>query len=156
MSSIGVVNDMKETKAPVKISHVSSKLRLQTNAPFNDNLCDSTADASDDTSNGLSMMACEVQRDGTIVDVKGQTSSIVQSECKINDKVCKLIIDGGSFTNAISSDVVHSLSLSTRRLPTLRYMQWLNQSGTLKITHRARVNSPLVIMWIQWTVMLRR
>jgi hypothetical protein len=53
--------------------------------------------------------------------------------------VCKLIIDGGSFANVISSYVVHALSLSTRRLPTLRYMQWMNQSGTLKITHKARV-----------------
>jgi hypothetical protein len=50
-----------------------------------------------------------------------------------------LIIDGGSFTNAISLDVVHSLSLSIRRLPMPRYMQWMNQSGTLKITHKARV-----------------
>jgi hypothetical protein len=51
----------------------------------------------------------------------------------------KLIIDGGSFTNAISSDLVHALSLSTWRLPKPRYMQWMNQGGTLKIMHRARV-----------------
>ena len=54
-------------------------------------------------------------------------------------RVCKVIIDGGSFINAISSDIVHALSLSTRRLPTPCYMQWMNQSGTLKITHKARV-----------------
>ena len=77
--------------------------------------------------------------DGTIVDMKGQRSNIFWSECKIHDKVCKLIIDGGSVTNAISSDLVHALSLSTWRLPTPRYMQWMNQCGTLKITHRARV-----------------
>jgi len=89
-----------------------------------------------DVSDGLSMMAQEVHSDGTTVDVKGQRSNIFQSECKIQDKVCKLIIDGGSFTNAISSDVVHALSLSMRRLPTPRYIQWMNHSGTLKITHR--------------------
>jgi hypothetical protein len=50
-----------------------------------------------------------------------------------------LIIDGGSFTNAISSDLVAELSLSTRRLPTLCYMQWMNQTSMLKITHKARV-----------------
>jgi hypothetical protein len=71
--------------------------------------------------------------------VKGQHSSIFQSQCKIRDKVCKLIIDGGSFTNAISSDLVAALSLSTRRLPMLCYMQWMNQSGILKITHKTRV-----------------
>ena len=54
-------------------------------------------------------------------------------------RVCKVIIDGCSFTNAISSDIVRALSLSTRRLPTPCYMQWMNQSGTLKIIHKARV-----------------
>jgi hypothetical protein len=93
----------------------------------------------DTAANGLSMMAREVQCDGTSANLNGQRSNIFQSECKIQDKVCKLIIDGGSFTNAISSDLVHALSLSTRRLPTPRYMQWMNQSGTLKITHKARV-----------------
>ena len=77
--------------------------------------------------------------DGTIVAMKGQRSNIFQAECKIQDKVCKLIIDGGSFTNTISSYLVHALSLSTWRLPSPCYMQWMNQSGTLKITHRARV-----------------
>ena len=85
------------------------------------------------------MMEPEVHSDGTIVDVMGQRSSICQTACKIQDTVCKVIIDGGSFTNAISLDVVHALSLSTRRLPTPCYMQWMNQSGTLKIIHKARV-----------------
>jgi hypothetical protein len=93
----------------------------------------------DDASNGLSMLAQGVQSDGTVVQVKGQRSSIFQSQCKIHDKICKLIIDGGIFTNAISSDLVTALSLSTRRFPTPRYMQCMNQSGMLKITHKARV-----------------
>jgi len=50
-----------------------------------------------------------------------------------------MIIDGGSFANVISSDLVNALSLSMRRLPTPRYMQWMNQSDTMKITHKARV-----------------
>jgi hypothetical protein len=41
--------------------------------------------------------------------------------------------------SAISSDLVAALSLSTRRLPTLCYTQWMNQSGMLKITHKAKV-----------------
>jgi hypothetical protein len=93
----------------------------------------------DDAMKGLFLMSHEVQHDGTITNVKGQRCSIVQSECKIKEKVCKLIIDGGSFTNAISSDVVYALSLSIWRLPMSRCMQWMNTSGTLKITHKARV-----------------
>ena len=85
------------------------------------------------------MMARGVRSDGTAVMMKGQRSNIFQSEFKIQDKVCKLIIDGGSFANVLSSDLVNALSLSTRRLPTPCYMQWMNESGTLKITHKARV-----------------
>ncbi len=73
--------------------------------------------------NGLSMLAHAVQRDGSNVDAKGQRCNIFQLECKIQEKVCKLIIDGGSFTNAISLNLVHVLSLSTRRLSTPRYIQ---------------------------------
>ena len=62
------------------------------------------------------MMARGVRSDGTVATVQGQRSSIFKSECTIKDKVCKLIIDGGSFTNVISLDVFHALSLSTWRL----------------------------------------
>ena len=76
-----------------------------------------------DAASGLSMLAQQVKQDGTATNVKGQRSNIFQSECKIQDKVCKLIIDGGrSFTKAIESDVVHALSLSPRRLSVLHYM----------------------------------
>jgi hypothetical protein len=34
---------------------------------------------------------------------------------------------------------VNALSLSMWRLPTPHYVQWMNQSGTLKITHKTRV-----------------
>jgi hypothetical protein len=85
------------------------------------------------------MLVQGIQSNGTAVQVKGQRSNIFQSQCKIQDKVCKLIIDGGSFTNAISLDLVAALSLSTWRLPTPCYMQWMNQSGMLKITHKAMV-----------------
>ena len=92
-----------------------------------------------DMTSALSLMSHEVQRDGTIANVKGQRSNIFQSESKIQDKVCKLIIDGGSFTNAISSDLVNALSLPTRRLPKPHYMRWMNENGTLKITHKTGV-----------------
>jgi hypothetical protein len=57
-------------------------------------------------------MSQEVHHDGIAASVKGQHSGIFQFECKIKDKVCKLIIDGGNFTNVISSDLVSALSLS--------------------------------------------
>jgi hypothetical protein len=96
-------------------------------------------DIIDNISTGLSMITQEEKSNSTIVDVNGQRSNVFQSECNIKDKVCKLIMDGGSFTNAISLGLVHYFSLSTWRFPVPRYMQLVNQSGTLKITHKARV-----------------
>ena len=73
-------------------------------------------DDSNDASDGLSMMEREVHSDGTIVDVMGQRSSICQTACKIQDTVCKVIIDGGSFTNTISSDVLYYYLIIQRKL----------------------------------------
>ena len=74
--------------------------------------CDTTSeikiDDTNDASDGLSIMARDVHSDGTAVMVKGQQSNIFQSKYKIQDKVCKLIINGGSFANVISSDLVHA------------------------------------------------
>jgi hypothetical protein len=84
-------------------------------------------------------MSLEVTHDATIATSMVQCYNIFQLGSKIQDKVCKLIIDGHSFTNAISSDLVHTLSLSTWRIPAPSYMQWMNQSGSLKITHKVRV-----------------
>jgi hypothetical protein len=71
---------------------------------------------------GLSLMSQEVHCDSTTASVKGQRSGIFQFRCKIKDKVCKLIIDGGSFTNVFSSDLVSALSLSMQRLPAPHYV----------------------------------
>ena len=120
------------------VSDFSFTSGLHSSASY-DSQFDINIDDTDDASDGLSMMTRDVQSDGTAVMVKGQRSNIFQSQCIVEDKVCKLIIDGGSFTNVVSSDLVHALSLSTRRLPKPRYVQWMNQSGTLKITHKARI-----------------
>jgi hypothetical protein len=48
-------------------------------------------------------------------------------------------MDGGSFPSAVSSDLVNALSLSTWRLPMACYIQWMNQSGTLKITQKVGI-----------------
>ena len=139
------VNDKRSVTAsklsfkPLQDVSPHRKEKKKARALDSDDLTAAPIDIVDDASNGLSMMAREIKPDGSVVTIIGKRSSIFQSECKIKDKVCKLVIDGGSFTNAISLDLVHSLSLSTRRLPTPRYMQWMNQSGTLKITHKVRV-----------------
>lgn len=71
---------------------------------------------------------------------KGQRWSVFQSECKIKDKVGKLVIDGGSFTNMISKDLIQAFPLSTWRHPTPHHVNWMNPTEKLKITHKVRVN----------------
>ena len=95
------------------VSDFSFTSGLHSGASSHDSQSDINIDDIDDSSDGLSMMARYVHSDGTAVMVKRQQSNIIQSECQIHDKVCKMIIDGGSYINAISSDLVHALSLST-------------------------------------------
>ena len=101
-------------KPPIVHADFSLASGLHSSASPCDTKSEITMDDTNDISDGLSMMAQDVHSDGTAIMVKGQRSNIFHSECKINDKVCKLVIDGGSSSNAISSDLVHALSLSTR------------------------------------------
>jgi hypothetical protein len=57
------------------------------------------------------------------------TKGVVQ-ECSI-----RIIIDGGSCNNLASTKLVDKLSLPTRPHPHPYHIQWLNQSGKLKVTH---------------------
>lgn len=114
------------------VSDFSSTLEQQ----FCEDSCDgahneSFTKSNSDVMDGLSLMSHEVCGDSRIVDMKVQHSNIFQLECKIQDKVCKLIIDGGSFTNAISLDLVHALYSSAWRFPTPRCMQWMSKKSCL-------------------------
>ena len=46
-----------------------------------------------------------------------QRENIFYARCKIKDKVCSLIIDGGSCTNAASEALVEKLSLPMKEHP---------------------------------------
>ena len=58
-----------------------------------------------------SLMVQRVQEDR--IEDKEQRWNIFQTQCKINKTNCKLIIDGGSYTNAISNELVDVLALPT-------------------------------------------
>ena len=49
------------------------------------------------------------------------------------------MIDGGSYNNVISKDMVDALSLTAWRHPKPYYMQWLHNVGKLKVTHKVSV-----------------
>jgi hypothetical protein len=62
-----------------------------------------------------------------------QRENIFQTKCRIKDKVCDLIIDGGSEPNFVSLDLVNELKLNTKPHPHPYKLKWLdnNTSGSV-------------------------
>ena len=85
-----------------------------------------------------SLMVQRVQEDR--IEDRGQRWNIFQTQCKIKNTNCKLIIDSGSYTNAVSKDLVDAFSLPTWKHPQPHCVEWLYQSGKLKVTHKVRIN----------------
>jgi hypothetical protein len=71
---------------------------------------------------------------------QGQCHNLFQSRCKVKGQVCRFIIDGGSCNNIVSAMLVEKLGLQTRRHPHLYHMQWLNNSGTVKVSSMVRLS----------------
>ncbi|KAF7821193.1 reverse transcriptase [Senna tora] len=61
-----------------------------------------------------------------------QRENIFYTRCHVKDRVCGLIIDGGSCVNVASKLVVDKLGLRTLKHPRPYRLQWLNESGDLK------------------------
>jgi hypothetical protein len=52
----------------------------------------------------------------------------------VKGQVCIFIIDGGSCNNIVSALLVEKLGLPTHHHPHSYHMQWLNSSGTVKVS----------------------
>ncbi|KAL4272481.1 hypothetical protein GQ457_13G015310 [Hibiscus cannabinus] len=57
----------------------------------------------------------------------------------INEKVCFVIIDGGSCTNVASTLMVQKLGLETAKHPHPYKLHWLNDGGELKVTKQVLI-----------------
>ena len=71
---------------------------------------------------------------------KLQRHNLFQIFFVISDRRARVIIDGGSCNNLVSSDLVKKLSLTTRPHPRPYHIQWLNDSGKAKVTQTCRVS----------------
>jgi len=69
----------------------------------------------------------------------GQRHNLFQTRAKVQDKVVKVIIDGGSCHNLASREMVDKLGLKLQRHPHPYHVQWLNDSGDIKIGYRVNV-----------------
>jgi hypothetical protein len=70
---------------------------------------------------------------------QNQHHTLFQTKCVIKERSCRMIIDGGSCNNLASAQMVEKLSLATKPHPQTYYIQWLNNSGKLKVTKLVRV-----------------
>jgi hypothetical protein len=71
---------------------------------------------------------------------QNQRHALFQTKCVIKERSCCLIIDGGSCNNLASSDMVEKLALTTKLHPHPYHIQWLNNSGKVKVTKLVRIN----------------
>ncbi|KAL7105889.1 hypothetical protein ACP275_07G074800 [Erythranthe tilingii] len=80
--------------------------------------------------------ALNVQAKG---DEEAQRENIFYTRCHVRDKVCSMIIDGGSCTNVASTTMVEKLGLPTTKHPQPYKLQWLNDSGELRVNKQVLV-----------------
>jgi hypothetical protein len=71
---------------------------------------------------------------------KLQCHNLFQIFFVVKDCHVRTIIDGGSCNNLVSADFVAKIGLMTRLHTHPYYIQWLNNSGKVKVTHTACIH----------------
>jgi hypothetical protein len=73
-------------------------------------------------------------------DAVQQRENIFHTRCHVNNKLCSMIIDGGSCTNVASTILVEKLNLPTLKHFRPYNLQWLNDCGEIKINKQVLVS----------------
>ena len=73
-------------------------------------------------------------------DAEVQRDNIFYTRCHIKDKVCSMIIDGGSCTNVANTSLVEKLNFKTLKHPKPYKLQWLNDCGEVKVNKQVLVS----------------
>ncbi|XP_071939171.1 uncharacterized protein [Coffea arabica] len=68
-----------------------------------------------------------------------QRDNIFYTRCHVTNKVCSLVIDPGSCTNVASALMVEKLNLPTSDHPRPYKLQWLNNSGEVRVHNQVLV-----------------
>ncbi|XP_048624001.1 uncharacterized protein LOC125592687 [Brassica napus] len=68
-----------------------------------------------------------------------QRENLFHTRYLVQEKVCSLIIDGGSCTNVASAELVEKLGLQVFKHPKPYLLQWINDEGGLQITKQVKV-----------------
>ena len=70
---------------------------------------------------------------------ESQRENIFHSRCLINDRLCSLIVDGGSGANVASTRVVDKLGLSTISHAKPYKLQWLSEVGEIIVNKQVLI-----------------
>ena len=73
-------------------------------------------------------------------DDEMQRDNIFHTRCHVQNKVCSVIIDGGSCTNVASTTMVEKLGIPTSKHPRPYKLQWLNDSGEVRVNKQVLVS----------------
>lgn len=68
-----------------------------------------------------------------------QRKNILHTRCLIGGKVCIMIIDGRSCTNVASTTLMEKLGLKCVKHSKSYKLQWLNDSGEMKVTKQVEI-----------------
>jgi len=68
-----------------------------------------------------------------------QRKNIFHTRSKANNKVCLVIIDGGSCTNCVSLDFFKKANIPTESHSKPYKPQWLDERGEIKVSRQARI-----------------
>ena len=68
-----------------------------------------------------------------------QRENLFHTRCYVKNKVCSVIINGGSCTNVASTYLVEKLALTTLKHPQPYQLQWLNECGEIKVIRQVLV-----------------
>ncbi|XP_048227283.1 uncharacterized protein LOC125369308, partial [Ricinus communis] len=69
-----------------------------------------------------------------------QRENLFHTHCLISNKLCNMIVDSGSCTNVASTLLVEKLKLPTTKHPRPYKLQWLNESGVVKVNKQVLVS----------------
>ena len=69
-----------------------------------------------------------------------QRESVFQTKCRVQGRVCDLIIDGGSETNCVSHQLVQDLKLNTRDHPNPYKLRWLDSKAEGFVKKQCLIN----------------
>jgi hypothetical protein len=70
---------------------------------------------------------------------KNQRHNLFQTKGVVKQCAVRIIIDGGSCINLASTDMLDKLALATHPHPHPYHIQWLNQSGKVKVPRSVHV-----------------